>query len=45
MIEKLLKFLIAKVDAKLLETVIIKDFKSSNIENADESDSEKKKIK
>jgi len=38
MVEKLLQFLIGEVDAKLLKSVEVEDFKSSNIQDTDELD-------
>lgn len=36
MVEKLLQFLIGEVDAKLIESVLFKDFESGNIQHSGE---------
>ena len=36
MVEELLKFLIAEVNADLLEAIVIKNLKASNIQDTDE---------
>ena len=41
MIKKLLQFLIAEIDAQLLKSIVIKDFKASNIQNTDETNPKK----
>jgi len=35
-VEKLLQLLITEVDANLLEAIVVKDFKTSNIEDTNE---------
>ena len=43
MIEKLLKFFIAKIDAQLFKAIEVKDLKSSNVQNTNKSNPEKYK--
>ena len=43
MIEKLLKFFIAKIDAQLFKAIEVKDLKSSNVQNTNKSNPEKHK--
>ena len=37
MIEKLLQFLVAKIDAQLLEAIEVKDFEACNVQHSDEA--------
>ena len=40
MVEKLLKFFIAEIDAKLFKTIELKDFETGNIQYSDEANPE-----
>ena len=42
MVEKLLQFFVAKIDANLFEAVVLENFKSSNVQNSNETNSKKK---
>ena len=44
MIEKLLQFLVAKIDAQLFEAIEVKNFEACNVQHSDEANPEMKII-
>ena len=44
MIEKLLQFLVAKIDAQLFEAIEVKDFEACNVQHSDETNPKMKII-